>query len=50
MIASVAGEYHWSPHYLGDLFLDAQDRYGLEYWYNIVVNNDDEVKKILDNK
>lgn len=44
MITSVAGEYPWAaPNVLGAFFCDAQDHYGLEYWYNEVVKI---VKKI----
>jgi len=34
MIASVVREYKWSPAIIGDLFFDAQDYLGLEFWYN----------------
>ena len=37
MITSVVGEYHWLPTYVGSLFNDDLDHYGLEYWYNVVV-------------
>ena len=47
MIISVVAEFHWLPSYVGGLFLDQQDQYGLEYWYNVVVKNDNEVQKIL---
>lgn len=34
MIASVVREYKWSPDIIGDLFFDAEDYFGLVYWYN----------------
>lgn len=32
MIATVVREYKWSPEIVGDLFFDAQDYLGLEFW------------------
>lgn len=36
MIYSVGMQLRWSPIKLGSLFLDSQDYWGLEYWYNNV--------------
>lgn len=44
MITSVGGEYNWLPEKLGSLFVDKNDLYGLEYWYNKVVQTE---KRIL---
>lgn len=44
MIVSVAREYKWPPEILGGLFFDAEDVYGLEFWYNDVVEQDKNLK------
>lgn len=36
MVTSVVGHYKWSPFVIGDLFIDAEDELGLEFWYNEV--------------
>jgi hypothetical protein len=36
MVKSVVREYHWSPIFVGDLFVDEVDEQGLVYWYNDV--------------
>ncbi len=36
MIRSVVNHYKWSPQLVGDLFIDAEDYLGLEFWYNEV--------------
>lgn len=44
MMASVAREFKWSPDILGDLFFDAEDYQGLEYWYNDIVEMHKQLK------
>ncbi len=46
MITSVVREHHWLPAQVGSLFLDADDHYGLEYWYNDLVEVNEELKTI----
>jgi hypothetical protein len=46
MITSVVGEYHWLPTYIGSLFIDDLDHYGLEYWYDIVAKTNKEIETI----
>lgn len=36
MVVSVVSHYKWSPEAIGDLFIDAEDYLGLEFWYNEV--------------
>jgi hypothetical protein len=45
MICTVVREHHWSPQIIGDLFFDADDHHGLEFWYNDVMETIDEIKK-----
>lgn len=36
MLTTVVNHYKWSPFIIGDLFIDAEDELGLEFWYNEV--------------
>jgi hypothetical protein len=33
VIKSIAREHHWTPEQIDNLYLDSQDHYGAEYWY-----------------
>lgn len=46
MVTSVVSKYKWSPDIIGDLFFDAEDYHGLEFWYNQVKEESDEIEKI----
>jgi hypothetical protein len=35
----------WSPEIIGDLFFDAQDYQGLEYWYEDIMQMIKEIPK-----
>lgn len=35
----------WSPTEIGDLFIDAQDYMGLEFWYNDIKEVTEVIKK-----
>lgn len=45
MVATVVGKYRWSPEIIGDLFFDAEDYFGLEFWYNQVKEESEEFDK-----
>lgn len=47
MIKSIVREHHWSPKEINGLYLDSTDHFGLEYWYDDVVqvHNDLKAKK-----
>ena len=45
MVTSVVNYYKWSPKEIGDLFIDAEDYLGLEFWYNEVVRMVKELPK-----
>ena len=44
MVASVVRSYHWTPRQIDEMYLDDEDYYGLEYWYNDVMEVSDELK------
>lgn len=44
MVRSVANEYQWPPNTIGGFFIDEQDFYGLEFWYNCVIENSKKIK------
>jgi len=37
----------WSPEIIGDLFIDAQDYQGIEFWYNDI---EKQIKELKDKK
>lgn len=37
MIVSVVREYKWLPNQIGSFFIDDNDIYGIEFWYNDVM-------------
>lgn len=45
MIKSVVREHHWAPATIGALYFDAEDREGLEYWYNDIIEVDKKLKE-----
>ncbi len=44
MVRSVAREYHWPPDKIGGFFIDAQDFFGLEFWYNDIIEANKDFK------
>lgn len=50
MIASVVGQYHWTPGYIDALFLDEIDYHGLTFWYERVKEIVDKMKKETETK
>lgn len=50
MIKSVVGEYKWPPDIIGGLFIDSQDYEGLEFWYNRVIEINEELEKLKPKK
>jgi hypothetical protein len=50
MLTSVINHYKWSPEIVGDLFFDAEDYLGLEYWYNEVKRISDDFKSSMPKK
>jgi hypothetical protein len=45
MVKSVVREHHWAPEIIGALFFDAEDRFGLEYWYTDVKEVHEQLTK-----
>ena len=45
MVKTVVREHHWSPDIINGLYLDDIDRFGLEYWYNDIIECVKEIKK-----
>lgn len=39
-------EHHWLPNQISSLFLDADDHYGLIYWYNDLDQVNTELEQI----
>jgi hypothetical protein len=37
-------EHHWPPSAIGGFFLDDEDEYGLEFWYNDIADMHRELK------
>jgi len=37
-------EHHWSPSEIGGLFLDNKDEKGLEFWYEDILQVQEEMK------
>jgi hypothetical protein len=46
MVRSIAHEFHWPPEVIGGFFIDGKDYFGLEFWYDSIV----EMTKEMDNK
>ena len=44
MIKSVVREHHWSPSEFKSLYLDDADFFGLEFWFNDVVEVNESLK------
>lgn len=38
MIKTVVRTYHWNPEIISNMYCDSRDYYGIEFWYNDVVN------------
>lgn len=34
----------WSPEIIGDLFFDAEDYHGIEFWYNDIAQTIKEIQ------
>ncbi len=45
MISSLVREHHWSPDIIGDLFFDAEDHYGLVFWYDDLIQMHKDLEK-----
>ena len=45
IIKSVVNEYHWTPHYIDDLYCDDIDHYGIIYWYNNILEMHKKIPK-----
>lgn len=50
MIYSVVMQLRWLPDKIDSLFLDAQDHWGLEYWYDNVDKYAKQLKKAATGK
>lgn len=44
MVKSVVREHHWSVEKIEQMYLDDNDIYGLEYWYNDVKEVSEQLK------
>jgi hypothetical protein len=45
MVNSIATNYHWPPSVLSGLFIDAEDMFGIVYWYNLIEQSAAEIKR-----
>lgn len=45
MIKSVVREHHWTPEIIGKLDVEGDDYNSLEYWYNDVCEQHEQLKK-----
>ena len=45
IIKSVVWEFHWTPFYIDELFIDDIDHHGLIYWYDFVLEREKEINK-----
>lgn len=50
MIKTVVREHHWTPNKIESLYLDDADFFGLKYWYNDILEVNDELDKQTDEK
>ena len=45
MIWSVVREHHWPPEVIDGLYLDSADHFGLEFWYDDLIEVHKELKQ-----
>lgn len=48
MVATVGSYHHWPPKEYESLYLDDADFFGLRWWYNQIIEEDNKLKAIKD--
>ena len=50
MVRTVVREHHWSPTEIENLYLDDADFFGLMWWYNDILEVNEELNKKKEKK